>query len=133
MFFRPIQGGGYLPGRLKTTLGTSVSFVRHSYPPVPELSISVLSVGCTQNHTRGMHPGYYPTKNFCKCCRTLTPVPGTSVSYVRPVPQYPGYGYSVFCPRPEFLRVLYACVTIPGTSVSSVTLPYPYPKLLEVL
>ena len=30
-------------------------------------------------------------------------LPGTSVIIVRPVPQYPGYGYSMFCTCPELL------------------------------
>ena len=55
------------------------------------------------------------------------------MSSVRPVPQYPGYGYSLSCTRPELMWILYARATARGTSVSSATLPYPYPKLLEVL
>ena len=43
-------------------------------------------VFCTvrTNHTRGVYPGYYPTKNFCEFCiyRTFIPVPGTSGSSV---------------------------------------------------
>ena len=66
-------------------------------------------------------------------CKTFIPEPGTSVSSVRPMPQYPWYGYSMFCARQKLLRVVYACATIPGTSGSSGTLPYPYAKLLEVL
>ena len=50
------------------------------------------------------------------------------MSSVHPVPQYPGYGYSTLCIRPEFLHVLYARATIPGTSGSSVRFSYPYPN-----
>ena len=64
------------------------------------------------------------------------------MSFVRSVPQYPGYGYIMFCTRPELLWVLYACAAIPGTSGSScntstpvpetsgssVRPPYPYPE-----
>ena len=77
------------------------------------------SVGYVQNHTRGIYRRYYPTKNFCKFCRTFIPVPGTCVGYVRhshpypesassvrPCHKYPGYGYSFFY--------------LPGTSVTSV-------------
>ena len=87
------------------------------------------------------------TRNFWKFCNTFIPVPGTSGSSVRQ--SYPylellddlyvlrhntrGYGYSMFCARPELLQVLYACATIPGTSGSFVTLSYLYPELLEVL
>ena len=31
------------------------------------------------------------TRNLCELCTTFMPVPGTSVSFVRPVPQCPGY------------------------------------------
>ena len=43
------------------------------------------------------------TRNFCEFCGTFIPVPRTYVSSVRPVPQYPGYGYNIFCTRPELL------------------------------
>ena len=63
------------------------------------------------NHTRVcIDPGYYPTKNFCKFCRTFIPVPGTYWKFCTtfiPVPgtsgssareshKYPGYRYIVF-------------------------------------
>ena len=51
-----------------------------------------------QNRTRGVYPGYYPTKNMWEFCTTLIPVPGTSVSSVRPFHKYQGYGYSIFIP-----------------------------------
>ena len=87
------------------------------------------SVGYVQNHTRGIYPGYYPTKNFCKFCRTFIPVPGTCVSSVlhtrtrnfcklcTPVPQIPGVRVQHF----------YTC---PEAYVSYVALPYPYPQLV---
>ena len=72
------------------------------------------------------------TRNFCEFCRTFIPVPETSVSCVRPVPQYQGYGYSFFfVPARNFCEF---CTTAPKYPelLSSVTLPCPYPKLLEV-
>ena len=79
--------------------GTSVSSVQpYPYPERlrvmydihtrTELYILVLFVRYTQNHTRGIYPGYYPTENFCDFCRTLKPLPGISVSSVQPYP-YP--------------------------------------------
>ena len=50
----------------------------------------------------GYLPGYYPTKNFCKFCVTFIPVPGNTVSSVRPWPQYPGNGYNVCIPFRNF-------------------------------
>ena len=76
---------------------------------------------------------YARTRNFCWFCMTFIPVPGTSVSSVCPVPQYPGYGYGIFGTRPELLCVLYARVTIAGTSASSGILSYPCPRLRQVL
>ena len=110
-------------GKFCTTLpvpGTSVNSVRHSIP-VPELSICVLSVGYTQNHTRGIYPRYYPTNNFCKFYRTLIPVPRPSESSVRTPVRGTG---TAFLYRPELLWVLYARATIPGTSGSSVRLKF---------
>ena len=87
------------------------------------------SVGHVQNHTRNIYPRYYPTKNFCKFCRTFIPVPGTCVSSVlhtrtrnfcklcTPVPQIPGVRVQHF----------YTC---PEAYVSYVALPYPYPQLV---
>ena len=72
-----------------TIPGRSGSFVRLSYP-YPEL-LEILK----DFHTR--------TRNFWKFCKTFIPVPGTSVSSARPVPQYPGYGYIMFFTRPEVL------------------------------
>ena len=64
--------------------------------------------------------------------RLPIPVPGTSVSSLRPwhntggtstpLSKYPGAGTGT---GTTFVHVL------PGTSVSSVRLPYPYPELLE--
>ena len=68
---------------------TSVSSVGHSYP-YPELLGVLYDI-----HTR--------TRKFWKFCTTFIPVPGTSGNYVRPWPQYPGYGYSMFCNRSELL------------------------------
>ena len=52
------------------------------------------------NHTRGIYPRYYPTKNFRKFCRTFIAVPEASGSSVR-------YSH----PYPELLGVLYARAT----------------------
>ena len=95
-------------GRYMPVPGTSGSSVRHS-DPVPGTS------GSSVRHSY--------------------PVPGTSgrLSSVRPLPQNPGYGYGMFCNRPEFLEVMYTRATIPGNSGSSVRLPYPYPEVLEVM
>ena len=65
------------------------------------------------NHTRGIYPGYYPTNNFCKICRVLIPVTGTSGSSGRR-----SYLYST-----ELLEVLYARGTIPGVRVQHVLYP----------
>ena len=60
------------------------------------------------NHTRGVYPGYYPTKNFCEFCRTFIPVPGTSVSSVRPCHNTRNFWKfcKTFIPVPELLLVL---------------------------
>ena len=95
--------------------------------------------------TRGIYPGYCPTKNFCKFCRTFTPVPGNlwkfcgafipvpgiSASSVRPWPQYPGYGYSTFCARSVKSVSSVRPVTILGASGSCVRLTYPYPDFCK--
>ena len=47
-----------------------------------------------------LYPGYYPTNIFCKFCRTLIPVLGTSSTSVR-----------LSYPHPELLYVLYTSVT----------------------
>ena len=82
------------------------------------------------------------TRNFCELCRTFIPVPGTSVSSVRPAPQYPGYGYSIFLYPPgtsvssvrpchntqNFCEFCNTSMPVPETSASSVRLPYLYPE-----
>ena len=108
---------------------TSVSTVRHSYP-YPEL-LWVLYARTTIHGTSWSSVRcLYRYPNFCWFCKTfISPVPGPSVSSVHPEPQYPGYGYSTFCTRPELLRVMHTRATIPGTSGSSVRPPsYPYPE-----
>ena len=90
-FFAPFEEGIY-PGITRTrdfcefctTLpvpGTSVSSVRHSY--CTRTRTFYFRYVSRVNHTRGVYPRYYPTKNFCNFCRTLIPVPGTSGSSVR--------------------------------------------------
>ena len=46
----------------------------------------------------GIYPGYYPTKNLCKFCRTFIPVPGTFGSSL----------HDIHTRTPEILEVLYA-------------------------
>ena len=95
------------------------------------------------NHTRGIYPGYYPTKDSCKFCKAFIPVPGTSVSSVRPCHNtrstgtafsyLPGTSASSVCPchtTRNFCEFCNFYVSVPGTSVSAVRTPYPYPELL---
>ena len=78
--------------------------------------------------------GYYPYPQLLQVLRTFTPVQRTSVSSVQydihtrtrnftkictTVPQYPGYGYSIFIPARNFCKF---CTPVPQ-----------YPELLEVL
>ena len=49
------------------------------------------------------------TQNFCELCRTFIPVPGTSVSSVRPVPQYRGTGTAFFVPARNFCESVRLC------------------------
>ena len=76
----------------------------------PSYFTRLCSVGYVRHHTRGIYPGYYPTKNFCKFYRTFISVPGTSVSSVRPCHKYPGYGYSIFIPARNFCEF---CTPVP--------------------
>ena len=143
---------------------TPINSVGKAVSTIPRLC----SVRYVQNHIRGIYPGYYPTKNFCKFCRTFIPVPGTLAQwehavqvglilrfksnsspesvYLRgyypykellwvlrdihtriwnfckictPVPQYPGYGCSIFIPARNFCKF---CTPVPQ-----------YPELLEVM
>ena len=105
-----------------------------------------------QNHTRGIYPGYYRTENFCKFCRTFIPVPGTSVSSVAVSYVHANAtntrgagtaflylpGTSVSSVRPchntrNFCEFCNTSIPVPGTSVSCVRSPYPYPELLRLL
>ena len=116
----------YNPTRTRNVCEFCTTFI-----PVPELSIFVLSVGYTQNHTRGIYPGYYLTKNLCNFCRTLMSVPGTSKRSVRWCHKDPGYGYSMFIPARNFCK-LRPCH---NTRIfwKFVRLSYPYPELLKFL
>ena len=94
-------------------------------------------LGYVQNHTRGIYPGYYPTKNFCMSardfCKFCTNIHTCTRNFCKlgtPMPQIPGVWVQHFYTCPKLVWVLYARATIPGTSVSSVTRPYPYPGLL---
>ena len=54
------------------------------------------------------YPGITRTRNFCKFCRTFIPVPGTSVSSVRPGHNTRNFWKfcETFIPVPELLLVL---------------------------
>ena len=148
MYTKKINTQVFTPGI--TLQRTSVTSVGHSYP-YPEL-LEVLCAGVTKTRGTGTACLYLPgtsgssvrpchiTRKFWQFCKTFIPVPGSYGSSVRLSYLYqellwvlldPCHNrYSMFCTRVELLWVLYACATIPG---SSVTLPYPYPKVLEFL
>ena len=89
---------------------------------MPELFIFVLSLGYTQNHTRGIYRGYYPTKNLCNFCGTPTPVPGASGSSVR------------LCHNTRnFWKICKTSILVPGTPGSFIQHLCPYLELLDVL
>ena len=95
--------------------GEEVSFVLTlGYQKIPRLC----SVGFVQNiRDRGKYPRCYPTKNFCKFCRTFIPIPGTSVCAVRPCHN-----------TRNFWKLCNMFIPVPETSGSYVRLPYPYPE-----
>ena len=108
-----------------------------------------------------IYPGYYPTKNFCKFCRTFMLVPRTTGSSVRHSHSYPELLELLYCtpvatvPGVRVQHVLYPlgtssvssvrlrhntrsfwkfCKTFvpePRTSGSSVRSPYPHPKFCD--
>ena len=88
-----------------TFYGYLMSLIHRPSYPKEYSNVVFCSLGYLQNHTRGIYPAYYPTKNFCKFCRTFIPVPGTSVRSVRPCHNTRGTGT--------------AFVYLPGTSVRS--------------
>ena len=99
-----------------------------SYRPLNHVCISE-AVFCRvlTNCTRGIYPGYYPTKNFCEFCRTFTPVPRTSASSVRHSYPYPKHlevlyarAHNTRGAGTAFLYTLGTSVSSLGTSVSSV-------------
>ena len=112
------------------------------FTPVPEPPIFVLSVGYTQNDTRAIHSGDYPTKNFCNSYRTLVPVPGTSEGSVRWCNKDPGKGCTgcLYLPGTSgsslrlchntrtFCGYCKTFIPLSGTSGNSVRLSYPYPE-----
>ena len=90
----------------------------------------------------GVYSGIIRTRNLCELCKTSTPVPGTSVNYVQhscPYPKLPGFffararipgvrvqhSYTYLPGNSESSKI---SIPIPGTSVSSGRLPYPYPE-----
>ena len=105
-------------------------------------------------------PGYYPYRsfckffrtsitrgrNFCEFCTTFLPVPETCVNYVRPCHNTRGTGTTfVYLPGTSvtsvrlpyrtrnFCELWATSIPVPGTSASSVRHSYPYPKLLQVM
>ena len=82
--------------------GTSVRYVRHSYP-YPELYVS--SVRPWPQYPGYGYNSFIPARNFCEFC---TPVPH----------------YRNFC---EFCNT---SIRVPGTSGGSVRTPFPYAELL---
>ena len=103
----------------------------------------------------GYFPGYYPCRKFCKFCTIFIPVPGASVSYVRPwyntrgkgMPSKKnagcgyGCGYNIPIPTRNFSEFCTASIPVPGTSVSEKVMfcrvrtepypgYYPYPEVL---
>ena len=78
----------YTRPELLEVLYARASSVRLSYP-YPELLWVLYGI-----HTR--------TRNFCELCTPRATIPG----------EYPGYGYSIFCTRPELMWFLYARATI---------------------
>ena len=99
----------------------NITFTKSNPNPAPAPThmnfARLCSVGYVRNHTRGFYPGYYPTKNFCKLCRTFIPVPGSYVSSVL---------HTHTRTSCEFCNT---CVPVPGTCVSSVRSPYPCPEI----
>ena len=138
-FFATFEAGIY-PGIARTR---DFCELCTTFIPVPELYIFVLSVGYTQNHTRGITPGItlqttsvtpvghlYPNPELLEVLyagATKTPstgtaclyMPGTSGSYVRPCHN-----------TRKFWKFGKTFIPVPGTSGSSVRLSYPYPELL---
>ena len=90
--------------------GTSVSSARqcHKYPGYG-YSIFITARNCCKfctsvpQYSKVLQDFHTRNRNFRMLCISFIPVPGISVSSVRPVSQYPGYGYSMFCTRPELL------------------------------
>ena len=88
----------------------------------------------------------YPTRNLCKFCMTFIPVPGNSMSSVRPrhntrgtgaaFSYLPGTSVSFLRPCHNTRNLCEFCNTSvpgPGTSLSYVRTPCRYPELIWLL
>ena len=84
------------------------------------------------NHTQGIYPGYYPTKNFCKFCKTFIPVPVISASSACLLwLKCPGYRCSIYSPARNFCDF---CTPVPQNPLTSgifVRLSNPYPNFCK--
>ena len=80
------------------------------------------SVGYVSNHTRGFYPGYYPTKNFCKFCKTF-------IGHLYPYPEVMCVSSVLRTHTRTSCEFCTTCVPVPGTCVSSVRSPYPCPEI----
>ena len=132
------------PGRhsLRSTiyrLGGVCRYCPHSYDGLPRGRWPSENMPCKLDEilhfksNSSLEDVYFPagitrTRNFCELCRTFIPVPRTSVSSVRPVPQYPVTGTACFVPARNFSEFCITSIPVPETSGSSVRLPYPYPE-----
>ena len=123
LFFHPLEADIY-PGITRTrnfcelckiyipAPGTSVSFVRHSYP-FPKL-VQVLYARATIPGVRVQYSYTYP--ELCEFHKASIPYPELLRVLLR-------HSY----PYPKLMRVLYARATIPGVRVQH---SYTYPELL---
>ena len=89
------------------------------------------SIGYVQNNT----PSITRTLNFCNFCTFMHVEELLQVLFCTPVAQYAGYGYTLVeipgCGYGYGYGTPFMC--LPGISVDSVRLPYPYPELLYVI
>ena len=69
----------------------------------------VVFCGVRTKHTRGIYPGYYPTKNFCNFCRTFIP-------YLELLEVL----YGIHTRARNFWKFCTAVATIPGVRVQHV-------------
>ena len=105
-----------------------MSSVRLPYPYPELLQVKRLcSVGYVQNHTREITR----TRNFYKLLRSMYArgtIPGVRVYLCQILWCGYGYGYNIRVHTLNFCEFCKNSIPVPGTSVSYVTLPYPYPE-----